>query len=456
MNKVLDIYTNLPFGMKNALKHCYGLIPLRYRLGKGFFKQLAFLEKSQWWPEAELENYQNEELKKLIRHAYENVPYYNNLFRNLKLTPKDIQTVHDLSKLPILTKDDVRNNLHLLKARNFNDNETVKLSTSGTTGKPLIFYYDRDKEYLNFDPFVWRFLGWAGHKIGETRAAFSRWLTSPNKVYSYNPTRNILGLSTYQMSLNNIEEYLKAIKKFRIKFIDGYPSAISTFTSFLEEKNIDMPVKLKAIFSHSEIIHGYQRRKIENYWKCKCFDWYGMEERVIMGTECPKHSGLHLSSEYGIAEFSCDKSGFKKIIATSLTNYAMPFIRYDTQDLGEQVFKGCECGRQLPVFILNGGRDKTFAIAKDGSAIPVTSLEIAGATDKIKQFQFIQNKKGELVLSIIKKNGFGETDLKKINALLRARFNQNMQVNIQFVETIYQTSSQKTPMLVQNVNESTR
>jgi phenylacetate-CoA ligase len=89
-------------------------IPKKYRICRSFSRgahsQYDFLDKSQWWSSAELENYQNEKLARLIRHAYENVPYYSKLFKENGLRPDDVQTTSDLAKIPILTKKTIREN----------------------------------------------------------------------------------------------------------------------------------------------------------------------------------------------------------------------------------------------------------------------------------------------------------------------------------------------------------
>jgi phenylacetate-CoA ligase len=451
VKNLLSFYNQLPFGARNVLKYSYSLIPLRMRLGKKFFKQLEFLEKSQWWSTQELENYQNEELKKLIRHSYDNVPYYYRLFKDNNLTPHDIKTIQDLPKIPILTRHDVRNNLSLLIARNFTDNQVVKLSTSGTTGKPLRFYYDKDKEYLNYDPFVWRYFGWAGHKVGELHATLSCWTTS-NELYAYNTVRNFLILSAYNMKKDNAEKYAEIIKKYKVRYLDTYPSAIELLTLCLKDKAIKPSVKLKAIFTHSECLYNWQRKTIEDYWGCKCFDWYGMEERVVLGAECERHTDLHLCSDFAITEFIDDgTTEFKRIVSTSLTNYAMPFIRYDTEDIGAPRAKKCSCQREFPLFTLSGGREKNFAIGKDGSHIPVVNVDIPNVTENVLQFQFIQEAKGEMALNIIKKDTFKNEDLERINAKLKEKFGSNMDVKINFTEAVEQNSNTKTPILVQKM-----
>lgn len=80
-------------------------------LGYTVLKHLKFLMESQWWSQSELEEYQNEKLRQLIKHAYNHTQYYNDLFKKLNLKPSDIKTKEDLHKIPIITKDELRTNI---------------------------------------------------------------------------------------------------------------------------------------------------------------------------------------------------------------------------------------------------------------------------------------------------------------------------------------------------------
>ncbi|MCK5559768.1 MAG: phenylacetate--CoA ligase family protein, partial [Thermoplasmata archaeon] len=84
----------------------YPLIDLKR--GSKTLKYLRELNQSQWWSRERLEELQNKRLKALIRHAYKNVPYYHKMFKQLRLLPIDIKTTKDLSKLPLLTKENIR------------------------------------------------------------------------------------------------------------------------------------------------------------------------------------------------------------------------------------------------------------------------------------------------------------------------------------------------------------
>ncbi|MBF0483978.1 MAG: glycosyltransferase [Candidatus Omnitrophica bacterium] len=441
--------------IKNSVRDIVGLLPQKLRLPKRFFTQLDQLNKMQWMSKADIEKYQLECLHALIDHAYAHVQYYKELFDANHITPADIKSIADLKKIPVLTKDLIRKNFSKLKADNFHGKDLITLSTSGTTGSPLNVLYEKNKNYLNFDPYVWRFFSWAGCSIDDRLASLSDWRLSQNKIFEFNRYRNRLFLSAYRLNRNNAVDYYKAIQDFNVKFINGYPSGIEFFSLCLKEKGIIIPEGLiKGIIVHSEFFSDRQRKFIEEFWGCKCFDWYGMEERAVLGCECQEHEGLHLCPEFGITEFISDKNGeeYQDIVVTSLTNFAMPLIRYQTGDVGYLLNEPCSCGRNFPLFKLIGGRLKNFVIAKDGSQIPVTNLDLPGIYDRVVQFQFVQSRKGILDLNIRKNNNFTDADLKIIRKVLFEKFADNMDVNINFAETMFHTKNQKIPVLIQKLN----
>lgn len=94
----------------DTVRYIYYIIPLPIRYDKGFRDMYNFLKESQWWGKEKLEEYQMQQLKKLLNHAYENVPYYHRVFDDRRLKPKDIQDFDDFKKLPVLTKNIVAKN----------------------------------------------------------------------------------------------------------------------------------------------------------------------------------------------------------------------------------------------------------------------------------------------------------------------------------------------------------
>jgi hypothetical protein len=141
-----------------------------YRLRRTF-------ERTQWLSPGELAAYQNQRLAGIIRHACDHVPYYRRLFNNLGLSSRDIQTVDDLKKLPILSKSAVRESAADFVADNASRYRPRAFTTSGTTGSPLQFYLDKNARILEF-VYYWRHWSWAGYRLGDLFAQLSRNLES--------------------------------------------------------------------------------------------------------------------------------------------------------------------------------------------------------------------------------------------------------------------------------------
>jgi len=132
-------------------------------------KYLKWLEKTQWWKPSEIKELQNKKLRALIRHAYENVPYYHKLFRKLNLKPDDIKREGDLQKLPILRKEDIRKNFSELLARDFMRWKPKLNATSGSTGEPLKYYITMDSISIGWAS-GFRAWGWEAYKLGDKYA----------------------------------------------------------------------------------------------------------------------------------------------------------------------------------------------------------------------------------------------------------------------------------------------
>src|ERR1700753_3180459 len=107
---------------------------------------LRELERTQWCSLDELQALQERELKRLLAHVFTNIPYARERYRSAGLGPGDIRHLDDLVKLPLLTRDEARENFPERRsvAPPF---ASIDKSTSGTTGRPLTFAYDAGSEY---------------------------------------------------------------------------------------------------------------------------------------------------------------------------------------------------------------------------------------------------------------------------------------------------------------------
>ena len=462
MNSKDIVFRVTPYEAKQAVKRMYALWPARWRYGHGFFSNLNTITARERWSPQQLEAYQNEQVRRLVLHAFHHVPYYQRVFQKHGLSPADIQTVHDLVKIPTLSKDEVRNNFHDLTATNFTPGQVLPISTSGTSGRPVrILSEKRHERYLDGDAYRWRHFGWGGCSPDNPRAALTAYKIPPKRngqrrLHSYDPVKRLLILSSYDLNRENAAEYAQILAKYRPEFIHGFPTALEVLTRFLSDRHIAAPIRPKAIFTQSEAVYSWQRTYIEEFWHCRIFDWYGMEERSIAAAECDAHAGLHIFSDYCIVEIIKDNKAVVgeegEIVSTRLDNLAMPLIRYKTGDIGRQLAEPCSCGRTFPLLQVTGGRDRNFLVTKQGGMISITIVDIPNATEHVEQFQFLQEKPGAATLKIVRGKAFSDRDLALVKKDLEQKFGQMVDVSIEYVDTLERTSRGKFSLLVQKLD----
>jgi phenylacetate-CoA ligase len=157
MKRLKKIYKSLPLPLRSGIKNIYSIVPVRLRLGRRFWSDLARPNEMQWCSADQIRDYQETGLRKLIEHCYQNVPWCRRQMDQLTLKPADIRTLDDLIRFPVLTKAVIRENTDDLLARNFGPCDRIRITTSGTSSYPMVAYYDRRKDYFDYEAFIWRF-----------------------------------------------------------------------------------------------------------------------------------------------------------------------------------------------------------------------------------------------------------------------------------------------------------
>lgn len=399
----IDLYYKAPYFIRYPIFIATGALQAYGRYGAGFKKNYDDLMNNNFLSENEIVDLQNQYMRRLLHHAYNHVPYYKRMFDNLGFLPDDYKDKRDLEKLPILTKDIIKNNFDDLIADNVSKNKRTLHTSGGTTGKPFAFYLSNElKRDFNYAT-LYRFYSWAGVKFGEPRVSIAGRLITKRPPYAMkNLAENQLYICAHYLTEENLGDIVSSILKFRPSFIQGHPSAIAVVAHHMKHTGTQVPVK--AVFTTSENLYLDQRTVIEEAFSCKVFDTYGMGELVAMASECSQHNGYHLAPEYGITEIVNSElynDGFGEIISTSLQNYAMPMIRYKTGDLGKLSARLCTCGCKFPMLESISGRIDDIIKLRDGKIILPLTLRITMKNAGIADFQIIQEQSGILRVNIL-------------------------------------------------------
>ena len=453
-------YSRSPLLLQNAMVSGYGLLQRWERRNAVFRRILGELEKSERWSSAQLEALQSERLQAMIRHAYENVPYYRRIFDGRRLTPADIRSPADLYKLPVLTKQAVRKFADELRARNVPRHRFRIGRTGGTTGIPLKLALDRD--CILFDhALIRRHWFWAGYRPGD-RTVILRGLTivPANKgratYWRFDWGENKIYLSGFHLSSDVMPLYVQKLQDWKPKFIAGYPSCLFTLARFMQYDGARIPVR--AIFTSSEELTELERKVIEDRFQCRVWDRYGTGERLVVTQQC-EYGGYHQNAEFGILQVDSPlgqpaRAGQKgALILTGLTNFSMPLIRYAIEDIGSLVDGKCPCGRGLPLAGPVDGRKDAVIVTAEGRLMPRAGLDqIHEFVDNIERCQLVQRKAGEVIVRVQSRPGFNEADAAELVRQLRKRLGSGTAIGIERVEKLELTATGKQRFIVSEVD----
>lgn len=420
-----------------------------------------FLMKSQWWPESKLQHYQFKKLRNIIHYAYYHVPYYTRLFDKNGIKPEDIRSLKDINRIPILEKEDIRLYHKEMVAKTKLLSFLYKCNTSGTTGKPLTLY--RNLDNVGFEhALIMRQYAWGGIRPYERLATLKGDLIAENKskkqeYWTFSSAENTLMMSSYHISKDTVEGYVKALNRYKPVAIDGYPSSLYALAKLMLEKNIRVP--LKAVFTSSETLLTSQKQVIEYIFGCRAIDYYGMAERVAAIHTC-EHGNYHIIPEYGYVELlNCDQNDgdYYEVIGTSLTNFAMPLIRYRTGDIlklsKEPVF--CPCCRNYPVVEKIIGRMDDYIVTPSGKLIGRLDHIFKGISNVV-QAQLFQPDREHIVLRIVPDKYYRDQDGKNILNNLQKRVGESMLFEIEHMADIPRGGRGKFKSVVSNVNVAGR
>jgi len=444
MNKpsdyLYDIFFKAPYPIKWLGINMYGEILKRKRFGKEFYKFYELLKDAESWDIKQIREFQLERLIHIMKIAA-NIPYYSNIFSDLKFKPSNIKSIEDIKKLPILSKEIIRKNFNSL----LNQKELkygVKQSSSGTTGQKIEFYLPKFLAYGLNTAIIWRQYSWAGIKLGEKRITIGgRIFTHTPPYYVYNMAENQLLLSIHHLNNATVDDYIDTIKDFKPSFIQGHPSGIYFLAYRMFERNIKIP--LKGVFTTGETLSEDQRLVIEESFSTRVFESYGSGESVIAAQECEEHKGFHEISILGVIELEkCGLENQFTVIGTSIWNNIMPFIRYKIEDIVEPVGNSiCSCGRGYPLIFKRviGRIDDIIKTPENVTILPVTiRMTIKPYLKSFENYQFQQISSNYYQLILI-----GEEDKNRdliILNKLRHMLGDKARITLQYSDNILTSS----------------
>lgn len=421
------------------------------------FQYWANLQQSQWLSRGAVETRQFEALRRLIEHAYANCPYYRRSWNNLGIYPRLLNSPADIARWPLIDRESVRTHRADMRSA-LHAKRLISKSTGGSSGVPL--HFDLDLDSHDRRTAAWhRGYAWAGASPGTKQLYLwgvplgARTLPARLKDNLYHRLYRRRVVNSLDGQGDLFKRSLSALETYRPEIIVAYTNPLYEVARRLKEtgQRVHRP---SSIIVGAEKLHDFQRKCIEQAFEAPVFETYGSREFMLIGAECERHGGLHLTSEHLLVEILDDdgrptpdgQEG--NIVVTDLYNYGMPFIRYTNGDRAIAGFETCPCGRGLPLLKKVVGRRLDMLQASGGRVLPGEFFpHLVKDFPAICRFQVIQETTDHVRFTVVAPR-LRADDRAKLTGLVRAALGPEVRVELELVDQIHQTPAGKLQVVI--------
>lgn len=375
--------------------------------GKQVWKFYQLYNKTQWYSEEKMKEFQIQKLKKILNHCYCNVSYYRKIIDEKQIDIKNFNSLDVLSEFPILTKEIIQANYEEFLPFNNNHITGVKISqTGGTTGNIL---FKRNDSLTRSS--VWgtyrRYEDWMGLKNNHKTLILmgghikksglkQRIITKGIRILE-----NSISVDIYNTSDETIEKVIILLKNNDFSQIRSYPQFLFSVAQKIEKRGLHFNVK--AISTTAEPVMSEHRNLFKKVFNADVFDQYGCGEIGGIAYECYKHEGLHIADERVVIE----KNELNELIITDLDNFTMPLLRYWNSDKAIISEDYCSCGRSSKLIKQIIGRTCDYVIGVNGQFLHWAYFwhlffdSNVANNRNLKKFQIVQNTKANLLIRLV-------------------------------------------------------
>lgn len=405
----------------------------------------------------ELEAIQRRKLGSLLRHAWENVPYYRDLFTAAGARPGDIRGAEDLAALPATSKGALQAQPpERILAGVIDPARTVSDVTSGSTGIPLRVRFTREDYMVRSLVFVRTFMA-AGYRLTDRQAIVCDTRFSSGTIRWFQR----LGFlrKRYIPVQVDLDRQIDLLREYRPDHIHGYPQSLALVAGELIRKGID-DISPRILHTGAELVTGKTRSLINSAFRVDMLDTYASIESGLIAWECGSHRGYHVNMDCTVMEILANgrpaRPGERgRAVVTNLHSYAMPIIRYELGDVCLPSDGTCPCGSHFPLLGIVEGRVDDMVRTPVGRVLSPNSLTNAmEAVDGISQFRIVQKALDVLQVLIVAGNGFSPDTPVAVHRILGELVGEGMRIDVNVVDEIPRELTGKIRAVISEIPET--
>ncbi len=441
------------------------------------YKRMMTLES---WSLDKLRHYQFTKLKEMITHAYAQVPFYRQRFRESGLRPEDIRNHEDILLLPPTTKENIMSNFpEGITAQGLDRRRWKYVASSGTT-RQIMGIHDFRKANINWAA------GLRSHKLAGNHDIGRKWMEIPphmcTNICGIDDSGNNGGMFSKELFFNllkldlksvgghfyqyfharrhgiyrritlpsfgsegtNIPDkalaaYIDRMRKYQPYLLEGLPLYLHALAKYLVRSG-NLSPKVGVIKPFGGSMTPLMKQSIEKAFGCQVYDTYGCSEMGFIACDCSKHKGLHLFMDLYYIEVCrngklVSPGEIGKLYITDLENYAMPWIRYDIGDVGRYFVEDHGCGRKSLRIQVEGRVEDTLCNSEGQIFSSDQVFDFFHGLKEIDNFQLIEKSRGNFDLLCVPMNGV-EINKERIAGEFRKTFDPKAFVKVYPVKTI--------------------
>ncbi len=383
---------------------------------------LAALLRNERRPRATLLEEQFARLLALVRHAWQHVPAYRELWQSHGVGPETLRSPADLQRFPVVDKATMQR-LGVgafLDERLGGTSSLVRCSTSGSSGLPFDFWFTRGHDQ-------WRKAQYLRPYLSTGRRLQDRTL----RLTAYSPARRRwferLGLLREYRFLADQDpaDLIRHWRGIRPDVVQGYGSALRVLAQHLHEHRLQLPTP-RLVYTDSEMLTGDTRRVLRENFGTDPIDVFGTFETDNIAWQCELRASYHVAIDCAVVEVLDPRgrsleAGEGDLVVSVLGNEAMPFIRYNLRDRAAWVGGECACGRTLPRLSVAGGRSDDLLFV---AGVPRSPMRLLAHFDAlghaVHEYQLRQVSEDDLEIRLVPGSGYDA----RIGAALSERISQ--------------------------------
>ena len=383
----------------------------------------------------EIKEYQNQKLQEQLKYLVTYSKFYQDLFEKHQIDLKSIQSIEDLVKIPVTSKNDLQQ---------FNSDflcvlptEIIDYSTtSGTLGDPVTFgLTDKDLDRLATNEMN------SFQRIGVQKGDVVQLMTTIDRRFmaglAYFLGLRKIGAGVIRVGAGVPQLQWDSILKYQPKYLVAVPSFLLKMIDYAEKNNIDYQnSSVKAVLCIGESLRDKElnpsllTQKINSKWDVQLFSTYASTEMGTAFTECEVGVGGHHQPDLIITEILDENNEvvedgeLGELTITTLGIEGMPLLRFKTGDLLRKHSDKCKCGSNSYRLGPVEGRKQHMIKYKGTTLYPPALHDILNHFDEIKLhlIEIYSNEFGtdEILIRLVSTD---ETDvfLAKIKDYFRAK-----------------------------------